>query len=137
MSWFEFRTMHDPCESCLALEGLYDEEQEKPHDQCQCDIELVLEDEHLYWYEKVGYTRVPGSYENVYEFDLIVECCNGLGPTLQDTVEITVDLLEHYGPDLEDEVTEEEYEGLLTEMHDELQDALEELAEDCPSCDFV
>ena len=42
---FEWITLNGSCAACLALEGYHDEEPERPHPNCDCDIFEVDEND--------------------------------------------------------------------------------------------
>jgi len=124
-----FLTMNG-CARCNAMEGYYEEEPERPHPYCRCEIgeegDLTGSSLHEYYYQWQAYD--PLTYTST--FDIFVVCCGGGGPVVQDIVDITFEN-DPSDPNFADDT--------LDHLYDELWTALDALAETCPNpdCAFV
>ena len=84
---YEFRSSGS-CARCDATEGFYEDEPGRPHPNCRCAITQLVGG-HIRTYDFYMDEWDDSSMTVTYHYYLYVECCEGLGATFQDDVEIS------------------------------------------------
>jgi hypothetical protein len=141
------------CARCDAMEGYYDQEPPRPHPNCQCQITAIQSIgshhgiSHQYWYDWLSDEKLGDSIV-IMHYQIIVDCCTSgriveVGPEGDPT---EVELEDHvvqglfdfeYHRSTGDEPPDISFERELARFEQELEDAFDELSQNCPDPDCL
>jgi hypothetical protein len=114
----------DGCELCAAMEGWYEDEPPRPHENCDCDVETPSEPEEVdgsSWFYDYHSAHGPDGTLSII-ITVTVECFNGR--TIEDVIDVEID--ESEAPELT--TWEERMEAEAEELANSYA---EEMAESC------